>query len=62
MKIGCPSTRPVNDEELLFHGKAAGDDGLGPTRSQEFGECWQKYAINASQSLMARWSREGCLR
>jgi len=26
--------RPVNDQELLFHKQAVGDDSLGPARSK----------------------------
>jgi hypothetical protein len=27
---------------LLFHKKAVGNDGRGPARSKEFGDCCQK--------------------
>ena len=35
----------VNDQQLLFHEQAGGDDGLGPARSQESGKCCQKMAV-----------------
>ena len=38
-QIGRTSTRPINDQELLFHKKAVGNNGLGPTGPQEFGGC-----------------------
>ena len=41
-EIGRTSPRLGNDQQLLFHEQAVGDDGPDPARSQEFGECCQK--------------------
>ncbi|MFW2438857.1 MAG: hypothetical protein ACN4GR_05740, partial [Arenicellales bacterium] len=38
-QIGRTSTGPINDQELLFHKKAVGDDRLRSARSKQFGEC-----------------------
>jgi hypothetical protein len=46
--------RPVNDQELLFHKKAVGDDSPGPARSQQFGECCQQVCKHQQQDLHGR--------
>jgi len=33
-QIGCTLPRPINDQELLFHEKAVGDDRLGTARAK----------------------------
>ena len=50
-QIGSTLPRPINDQELLFHEQAVGDDGLGTTGSQEFGQRCQKVCENQKQVL-----------
>ena len=47
-EIGCTLPRPVNDQKLLFHEKAIGDNGLGTAWPEELGErCQQMCNINS---------------
>ena len=38
-KIGSALPRAVDNQELLLHEEAVGEDGPHTTRSQEFGDC-----------------------
>ncbi|MEA2080827.1 MAG: hypothetical protein U9P00_13435 [Pseudomonadota bacterium] len=35
---GVSPPRPIDDEELLFHKQAAGDNGLSVAGSEQFGD------------------------
>jgi hypothetical protein len=43
--------RPIDDQQLLFHEKAVGDDSLGTAKSQEFGEGGQHMYEQKDQVL-----------
>jgi len=40
-EIGCAYPGAIDNQELLFHEQAVGDDGLSPTRPQELDGCGQ---------------------
>ena len=46
--------RPVNDQELLFHEKAIGDNGLGTAWPEELGERCQQMCKYQQQGLHER--------
>ncbi|MCP4282970.1 MAG: hypothetical protein GY792_00740 [Gammaproteobacteria bacterium] len=41
-EIGCTSTRPIDNQKLLLHEKAVGDNSLCATRPQESGNSGQQ--------------------
>jgi len=43
--------RALDDQELLYHEQAVGDDGLRATRSEEFGDCCQNLEEECQQTL-----------
>ena len=53
-QIGSTSPRPINDQELLFHEKAVGDDRPGTARAKQFGECCQQVCKRQQQVLHGR--------
>ena len=50
-QIGCTSTRPIDDQQLLFHKQAVSNNGFCATRSQEFGEGGQQMYEQKDQVL-----------
>ncbi len=46
--------RSINDQELLFHERAVGDDRLGTARSKQLGQCCQQVCKHQQQDLHGR--------
>ena len=50
-QIGCTSTRPIDDQQLLFHKQVVSNNGFCATRFQEFGEGGQQMYEQKDQVL-----------